>query len=211
MNPRTPGERIYRLLGAVVLVFLIACGNVTALLLGRGLQRQQEYRLRCALGAHRVRLFRQVLTETMLLAVSGGTVGLLIGAGITKVLKLTAGAAIPRLDSVKMGWPVVACCFLFAIVSAVLAGLLPALRASQLDPGQVIRGYGLTVSPGRTQRRLLSGVTMVETALTLVLLIGGGLLIRTVVNLARVYPGFETRRILTMSVMTDFSQKTQKG
>jgi putative ABC transport system permease protein len=197
------------LLGAVALVFLIACGNVAGLMLARGLQRQREYAVRCALGAQRGQLFRQVLVESLMLAFLGGALGVVLAVAIVKVLKAIGGFAIPRLDSVTVGGPVLVCCFISAIVAAVLAALLPALHASRLDPAQAAKGSGPTGSASRNERRFLHGVAMLQTALTLALLVGAGLLIRTVNNLARVQPGFDTQNILTMSVMTDFSQKTQ--
>ncbi len=192
--------------GAVALVFLIACGNVAGLLLARGLQRQHEYVVRCALGAQRVQLFRQVLAESLLLALVGGALGVMLAVAIVKVLKVIGGFAIPRLDSVTIGWPLLGCCFMSAVAAALLAGLLPALRTSRLDPAQAIKGSGPASSRAGKERGLLAGVAILQTALTLALLVGAGLLIRTVVNLARVEPGFDTHNILTMSVMTDYDR-----
>lgn len=188
------------LLGAVILVFLIACSNVGGLLLARGLQRQLEYAVRSALGAQRLRLFRQVLTESLLLSVSAGFLGAALAFGTVKLLKVIGGAAIPRLDAVTTSWPVLACCFAAAILAAVLAGLVPSLRASRLDPAQAIKGGGSTGSATRAERRLLGGVAILQAALTVALLMGAGLLIRTVNNLARLQPGFQTENILTMNV-----------
>ncbi len=195
------GERILLpLLGAAALVLLISCGNVAALLLVRGLQRQQEYAVRTALGIGRVALFRQVSTESLLLALVGGTFGAALAVGMVKLFKLIGGHAIPRLDSVTTGWPVVACGFASAVFAAVLAGLIPALRASRLDTMQVLKSAGPKSSAGLGERRLLRGVTMVQTALTLALLVGAGLLIRTMINLSKVQSGYNIGRILTMSV-----------
>jgi putative ABC transport system permease protein len=194
------------LLGAVFFVFLIACGNVAGLLLARGLQRQPEYALRCALGAQRVRLFRQVLAESLVHAVLGGALGVMLAVAIVKVLKAIGGFAIPRLDSVTVGGPVLVFCIVFAVLAAVLAGLLPALRASRLDPAQAIKGSAPVCSATCKERSLLGTVTVLQTALTLVLLVGAGMLVRTVINLARVRPGFDTQNILTMSVMTDYDK-----
>ena len=195
------GQRIlFPLLGAAALVLLIACGNVAALLLVRGLQRQQEYAIRSALGIGRVALFRQVSTESLLLAVLGGALGAIFAFGIVRLFKLIGGHAIPRLDGVTTGWPVLACGLASAVLAAVLAGLIPALRASRLDTMQVLKSAGPKSSAGRGERRLLRGVTMVQTALTLALLVGAGLLIRTMINLSNVRSGYDTGRILTMSV-----------
>jgi len=195
------GRRILLpLLGAAGLVLLIACGNVAALLLVRGLQRQQEYAVRSALGMGRVALFRHVSTESLLLAVSGGTFGVGLAFGVVRLFKSIGGHAIPRLDSVTTGWAVLASGLGLAIVAAVLAGLIPALRASRLDPMEVLKSAGPKSSVGRGERRVLRTVTMAQTALTLALLVGAGLLIRTMMNIAKAPSGYNTGRILTMSV-----------
>jgi putative ABC transport system permease protein len=195
------GRRILLpLLGAAALVLLIACGNVAALLLVRGLQRQQEYAVRCALGAGRAALFRQVATESLLLALVGGVFGMGLAFGVVKLFKLIGGHAIPRLDAVTTGWPVLACGLGGAVIAALLAGLLPALRAAQLDPMRALKEAGPKSSAGSGERRLLRGVTMIQTALTLALLVGAGLLIRTMNNLSNVQAGYSAGQILTMSV-----------
>jgi putative ABC transport system permease protein len=208
------GSRILLpLLGAAALVLLIACGNAAALLLVRGLGRQQEYAVRCALGAGRTALFRQVCIESLLLALIGGAFGTGLAFGIVRLFKLIGGHAIPRLDAVVMGWPVLLFGLGSAVLAALLAGLFPALRASQLDPMQALKSAGPKSSAGRGDRRLLRGVAMAQTALTLSLLVGAGLLIRTMSNLADVQTGYQTGRILTMSVTavqgdwTDFHRR----
>jgi putative ABC transport system permease protein len=195
------GRRILLpLLGAAGLVLLIACGNVAALLLVWGLGRQEEYAVRCALGARRSTLFQQVSTQSLLLALLGGAFGIGLAFGIVKVFKVTAGHAIPRLDGVTAGWPVLLGGLGAALLAAGLAGIFPALRASRLDAMQVIKSAGPKSSAGRGERRLLRLVVMAQTALTLVLLVGAGLLIRTMSNLAGVHTGYDTGHILTMSV-----------
>ena len=197
---RDGGRILLPLFGAAALVLLIACGNAAALLLVRGLQRQQEYAVRTALGMARVALFRQVSTESLLLALLGGAFGMGLAFGVVKLFKLIGGHAIPRLDSVTTGWPVLACGLGSAVIASLLAGLFPALRASRLDPINVLKNAGPKSSTGRGERRLLRGVTMVQTALTLALLVGAGLLIRTMINLSNVQSGYNTGHILTMSV-----------
>jgi len=195
------GRRILLpLLGAAALVLLIACGNVAALLLVRGLQRQQEYAVRSAMGMGRVALLRQVSTESLLLALLGGAFGVGLAFGVVKLFKLIAGHAIPRLEAVTAGWAVLAWGLGAAVLAAVFAGVFPALRAFRLDPMEVLKNAGPKGTAGLGERRLLRGVTMVQTALTLALLVGAGLLIRTMVNLAKVPSGYNTGRILTMSV-----------
>ena len=195
------GRRILLpLLAAAALVLLIACGNAAALLLVRGIQRQQEYAVRSALGVSRVALFRQVAIESLLLALGGGLFGIVLAWGIVRLFKAIGGHAIPRLDTVTTGWPVLAGGLIAGAVAAVLAALIPALRASRLDPMEVLKTAGPKSSAGRAERRLLRSVTTVQTALTLALLAGAGLLVRTMVNLSNVQSGYDTARILTMTV-----------
>jgi putative ABC transport system permease protein len=188
------------LFGAAALVLLIACGNVAALLLVRGLNRQDEYAVRSALGVRRLILFRQVATESLLLALLGSAVGVGLALGIVRVFKLVAGPAIPRLDAVTTVWPVLISGLGVAIIGALVAGVLPALRASRLDAMAVLKSAGPKSSAGRGERRLLQAVTVGQTALTLALLVGAGLLLRTTSNLARVESGYNTSQILNMTV-----------
>jgi putative ABC transport system permease protein len=188
------------LFGAAALVLLIACGNVAALLLVRGLQRQDEYAVRTALGVRRLALFRQVSVESLLIALLGSALGAFLALGIIRVFKLIAGPAIPRLDAVTAVWPVLASGLGLAIVGALVAGFLPAFRASRLDAMQVIKSAGPKSSAGRRERRLLRAVTIGQTALTLALLVGAGLLLRTTSNLSRVQSGYNIDQVLTMTV-----------
>jgi putative ABC transport system permease protein len=195
------GRRILLpLLGAAALVLLIACGNAAALMLVRGLQRQPEYAVRNALGVGRLALFRQVSTESLLLALGGSVLGVGLAFAIVRLFKSIAGHAIPRLDAVSAGWPVLAFGFGGAIAAALLAGLAPAVRASRLDPVDILKSGGSKASAGRVERRLLRGVTIAQTALTLALLVGAGLLIRTMMNVSKVASGYSFDHILSMTV-----------
>ena len=195
------GKRILLpLLGASALVLLIACGNAAALLLVRGLQRQQEYGVRIAMGMGRMALLRKVLIESLLLALIGGALGGGLAFGAVKLFKAIAGHAVPRLDGVTAGWPVLGLGLGTAVFAAFVAGLIPALRAFRLDPMEVLKSAGPKGTAGTGERRLLQGVTILQTALTLALLVGAGLLIRTMVKIAEVPSGYNTGRILTMSV-----------
>ena len=197
---RDAGRILLPLFGAAALVLLIACGNVAALLLVRGLQRQDEYAVRTALGVRRLALFRQVSVESLLIALLGSTLGAGLAFGIIKVFKLIAGPAIPRLDAVTAVWPVLASGLGLAILGALVAGFLPAFRASRLDAMQVIKSAGPKSSAGRRERRLLRAVTIGQTALTLALLVGAGLLLRTTSNLSRVQSGYDVDQVVTMTV-----------
>jgi putative ABC transport system permease protein len=195
------GRRILLpLFGAAALVLFIACGNTAALLLVRGLQRQQEYAVRTALGVGRMALFRQVGIESGSLALIGGVAGVALAFGIVNVFKLIGGHAIPRLDAVNAGWPLLVCGLASALLAAMLAGLVPALRASRMDPIDALKNTGSRSSAGLGERRLLRGVTMIQTALTLALLVGAGLLLRTMHNVANVQAGYSLDRVLAMTV-----------
>jgi putative ABC transport system permease protein len=195
------GERILLpLFGAAALVLLIACGNVAALLLLRGLGRRQEYAVRAALGVGRAGLFRQASTESLLLALAGGALGAGLAFGTVRAFEAIGGHAVPRLDAVTTGWPVLVFGLGLSLVAATLAGLFPAWRASRLDPNEVLKGAGTRSTVGRGERRLLRAVTMAQTALTVLLLVGAGLLVRTMINIANAPSGYDTSRILTMSV-----------
>jgi putative ABC transport system permease protein len=195
------GRRILLpLLGASALVLLIACGNAAALLLVRGLQRQQEYAVRSALGVSRIALFRQASSESVLLALLGGTLGIGLAFAIVKLFQAIGVHAIPRLAAVTTGWPVLVFGFASALLAAIVAGLYPAVRACRLDPIQALKNAGPKSSAGRGERRLLRAVTLTQTALTLALLVGAGLLIRTMINLANAPTGYAFGHVLTMSV-----------
>jgi putative ABC transport system permease protein len=195
------GRRILLpLLGAAALVLLISCGNAAALLLVRGLQRQQEYAVRSAMGMGRIALLRQVSAESLLFALLGGVLGMGLAFGAVKLFKVIAGHAIPRLEDVTAGWAVLAWGLGAAVVASMFAGVFPALRAFRLDPMEVLKNAGPKGTAGLGERRLLRGVTMSQTALTLALLVGAGLLIRTMINIAKVPSGYNTGHILTMSV-----------
>src|SRR5262249_45987380 len=150
----------------------------------RGLQRQQEYAVRSALGISRAALFRQVSAESLLLALAGGISGAALAVGLVTIFKLAGGHAVPRLDAVTIGWPIFVFGFGAAVVAAVLAGLFPAMRASRFDTTGALKSAGPNSSAGRGERFILRSVTIVQTALTLALLVGAGLLIRTMSNIA---------------------------
>jgi putative ABC transport system permease protein len=193
------------LFGSVALVFLIACANVAGLQLTRGLQRHPEYAMRSALGAGRWRLFRQALTESLVLALAGAALGAGLATGIITLLKTIARHAVPRADAVYVGWPVFVFGLLAALVAAVVAGLLPAARASR--PGGFLGLKGGRTTTGRRERRLLGAVATLQIVLTVSLLSGAALLIRTARNLDRMRPGYDTENLLAMTVTTMDRQK----
>ena len=193
------GERLLvPLFGAVGLLFLIACANVTGLLLARGLQRQQEYATRAAIGAGRGRLFRLVIVEAVTIALTASVIGAGLAYGIVGVLRAIGGRAVPRADAVEVGWPVILFGTAAAVVAGIVAGFLPALRVSWRDRFTLLKGTRTSV--GRTERRLLAAVATTQVVLTVALLAGAALLIRTAQNLDRVRPGYDTDRIVAMTV-----------
>src|SRR6202453_5221110 len=195
------GRRILLpLLGAAALVLLIACGNAAALLLVRGLQRQQEYAVRIAMGMGRIGLLRQVLMESLLLALLGGALGVGLAICAVSLFKAIAGHAVPRLDGVTAGWAVLGWGLGLAVLAAFFAGAIPALRAFRLNPMEVLKDAGPKGTAGIGERRLLRGVAMLQTALTLAFLGGAGRFIPTLAKIAEVPSGYNTGRILTMSV-----------
>lgn len=197
---RDAGAVLWPLFGAAGLVLLIASGNVAVLLLVRGLQRRHEYAVRSALGINRFALLRQAAAEGSLLALIGGGLGALIGLAIVDVFKLVAAHAVPRLDAVTIQWPVFAWSLGAAFFAATLAGLFPAVHALRTDPSNALKSAGTKSSIGLGERRVLGALTTFQAALTLVLLVGAGLLIRTMINLANVPSGFASADVLTMSV-----------
>jgi putative ABC transport system permease protein len=138
----------------------------------------------------------------------GGALGVGLAFAVVRLFKLIAGHAVPRLDGVTAGWAVLGWGLGAAVLASVFAGVLPALRAFRLDPMEVLKNAGPKGTAGIGERRLLRGVTMVQTALTLALLVGAGLLIRTMANIAKVPSGYNTGHILTMSVTEVQSRST---
>jgi hypothetical protein len=188
------------LFGSVALVFFVACVNVAGLYVARGLQRHREYAMRAALGASRMRLFRQLLTESAALSMLSAIVGAGLAAGTVTLFKAIGGHAVPRTDSVTVGWRVFAFGCAAALVSALVAGLLPAVRASSPHQVQGLKGARTSAGPG--ERRLLGAIATVQIVFTVALLAGAALLVRTARNLAGIRPGYDVQNILAATVTT---------
>lgn len=188
------------LLGAVGLVLLIACANVANLLLARATARAKEMSIRTALGASRARLVRQLLTESTMLAVAGGAVGLLLAVWGLDLLIALSPENIPRLSEINLDKWVLAFTLGVSLLTGLIFGLAPALQASSLDLNSALKegGRGTTEAFGR--RRMRSALVVFEVALTLVLLIGAGLMIRSFSRLQQVDPGFKADNVLTMEL-----------
>lgn len=186
--------------GGVALVLLIGCVNVASLVLARSEDRSRELAIRVALGASRGALVRQLLTEYGVLAVLGGGAGLLLGIWATGALETLAPADIPRLGEVALSARVLSFTALLSVVTAVLFGLFPALRASRPDLRSSIGEGGRSGSEGRHSGRIRSALVFGEVALVAVLAVSAGLLVRSYRNVLSIDPGFKPKDLLTLRV-----------
>ena len=184
---------LYALLGALALVFLIACANVSNLLIARCLGRQQEFAVRAALGGSRVRLVRQMMTEGLALSLVGCCAGLLLAQGAVLAIRKLPDGTIPRADSISIHWIIVGVLVLVAIMTTVLSSLLPALLAARVHPQAALQAGSRGVGARSVGRRLSGGLVAAEVALSTLLLVGTGLLFHTLWNLERSHLGFRDR------------------
>jgi predicted permease len=192
------GGTLLLLLGAVGLVLLIACANVANLLLARSAVRTREFAVRLALGASRVQIVRQLVTESVLLSLVGGLVGLVIAKWGLQAVLAAAPGSVPRIENIGVNGAVLLFAFCVSITVGIVFGLWPALKSSKtsVQAGLKEGGRGSTGGHQRTQRILV----VVQIALALVLLTGGGLLFRTIHNLWAVNPGFDPQHVMTFQV-----------
>jgi predicted permease len=190
------GTTLWLLLGAVVLVLLIACVNVASLLLARAVSRERELAMRAALGASRGRLVRQCLTESALLGLAGGALGTLIASVGAKPFVEYWPGNLPRAEEVTIDWRVLAFVLGVSLVSGLVFGLAPALQAPAKEFEKVLRSGGRSVFG--SSRRLQSAFVIAEVALAVVLLAAAGMLGRTMVRLASLDPGVNTQNVLVM-------------
>src|SRR5262249_14118884 len=194
-NVRQP---LLMMMGAVALVLLIGCVNVANLLLARATARGRQMAIRHALGAARMRLIRQLLTESLLLSLLGGIAGLTILFFLRELLLRTIPATLPRLNDISINWTVL----LFALGVSVLAGaffgVAPALQAARVNPNDVLRQEGRGSKGSKSQTRTLSALVVTEVALSLVLLIAAGLLLRSFWDLFKARLGFDPQNVMAV-------------
>jgi predicted permease len=195
---------LYILFGSVGLVLLVACANIANLSLARAVARQKAIALRMALGAGRLRIIRQLLTESLMLALLGGAAGIFLAAWSLDGIRLLGPESIPRLSGISIDGPVLAFTLVISSLTGILFGIVPALRLSRIDLNRTLKEAGRNTTGdsaiwgrGHNMRKLL---VIVELSLSVVLLIGAGLLIRSFARIQSVDPGFNPKGVLTFGL-----------
>ena len=199
--PSSIRENLWILFGAVGLLLLIACANVSNLLLSKASARQKEMAVRAAMGASRTRLVRQLLTESLMLAVIGAVVGVALAyAGLQVILTLVPPNTIPDESEITLNLPVLLFTLVVSALTSIVFGLAPALHACSRDLVNPLREAGRGLSGSARQAFLRRSLVVAEVALSLMLLIAASLMIRTFLAVQNVDPGFRTDRLLTMRI-----------
>ncbi len=207
-------KSLFVLLGAVGFVLLIACANVANLLLVRATGRKREFAIRAAMGAGRARIVRQLLTESIVLSITGGVLGLILGYAGVRALLAVSPAGLPRVGengaAVGLDWRIFLFTLAISLFTGILFGLFPAISASRVDLHTTLKESSNRSGTGFRQSKMRSLLVIGEVSLALVLLIGAALLIRTFIALRQVNPGFDPRNVLTleMSLTGDQFKKT---
>ena len=196
----TARQMLLVLLGAVGIVLLIACANAANLLMARASARQREIAVRLAMGAPRLRVVRQLLTESLIISCAGGTLGLLIAFAGVRALLMLLPADFPRANDIHVSWPVLLFTLGVSLATGILFGLAPALQASRTDPKDGLQKSARGTTSSRYQNRLRSALVVAEVGLASVLLIGAGLMLRTFLNLIHLDPGFKQDHLLTATL-----------
>ncbi len=204
-------QTIVSLMGAVAFVLLIACANVANLLIVRASARSRELAVRAAIGASRSQLLRQMLAESLVIAAGGTAIGLVLARVGVQVLLVLGPRDLPRLDAVAMDPMVLAFAVLAGIATAMICGIIPALRASRTDVMEMLRSVGGRPGGLRGGRRLRSGVVVTEVALSFILLVGAGLMLRSVLALSQVDPGYDPTHVLTFSLQSRSRQADERA
>jgi predicted permease len=191
---------LWILLGAVTLVLLIACANLTTMLLARAASREREMAIRVALGASLKRMLRQLLTESVLVSMLGGIAGVLLAIWAIDLLRMIGAQTVPRLREVNLDLSVLAMTFGVAVVTGILFGLVPALVSAKPELTEALKEGGRGSTGGAHRNRLRNALIVAETVLALVLLIGAGSLVKSFVRLQNVSPGFNPHNVLTAEI-----------
>jgi putative ABC transport system permease protein len=202
---------ILSLMGAVAFVLLIACANVANLLVVRASARSRELAVRAAIGASRGQLVQQMLMESLLIAVLGTILGLALARAGVRLLMALGPKDLPRLDAVAIDPFVLTFAVAAGLTTAAICGIVPALRASRADVMDVLRSVGGRATGLRGGRRLRHGVVVTEVALSFILLIGAGLMLRSFVALGRVNPGYDPSHVLTFLLPAQQLQPGQRA
>ncbi len=191
---------LFILLGAVGCVLLIACANVANLLLARAMGRQKEMAIRSALGASRIRVIRQLLTESLVLSLTGGLLGLVLAAWWADLLVALGKDNIPRAMQVGLDWHVLTFNLVVSVLTGIIFGLVPALHSSKTDLNESLKEGSRGASEGARRHRVRGILVISELAIAVVLLVVAGLLIQSLWRLRNVSPGFEAQNLLTFAV-----------
>jgi putative ABC transport system permease protein len=198
------------LLGAVCFVLLIACANVANLLMARATARQKEIAIRTALGATRFRVIRQLLTESVLLSLTGGILGLLLALWGVQALVAFSPDNLPRVDAIRLDSPVLFFTLAVSVLTGLIFGIAPAVQSSRLDLNESLKEGGRSSTEGARRNRVRRLLVVAEVALALVLLIGGGLMIRSFAQIQAIDPGFNPHNVLTFVVSLTGSQHSAR-
>lgn len=199
------GRTLWILLAMVGFVLLIACGNVANLLLVRAEARQREVAIRTALGAGRGDLTRVFLTESLLLALMGGLLGIGFALGGMEILRSMAPANLPRLDELSVDWVSLTFALGTSVFSGLLFGLIPVIRFGPLRPAAALRDGSRGSTGGPERHRIRGALVMAQTAFALMLMVGSGLMVRSYQALGRIDPGFDGQNVLTVTMSPPFS------
>jgi putative ABC transport system permease protein len=186
--------------GTVAFVLLVACANVANLLLARSVTRQRELAIRAAIGARRGRIVRQLLTESVLLSAAGALVGILLGSWLLRLFVALAPPSFPRLNAIAMDRGVLAFTMAVAAFTGLLFGLAPAGRGFRTNPNDSLRDTAARGSAGKTSRGASRLLVIAEVAIALILVVGAGLLVKSLLRLQNEQPGFQTEGIFTFNV-----------
>ena len=198
------------LFGAVGLVLLIACANVANLLLARASTRRKEFAVRAAMGATRARVVRQLLVESLMLGLVGGAVGLVLAWWSSALMGRMAQTAIPRLEGLHLSYQVLGFSLLVSVLSGIVFGLAPAWRFSKAEPQEILKDSSATTSE-RHGKKLRGALVITEVAISVALLIGAGLLIKSMLRLSTSNAGFDPNNVLTMNLKVSRNRYRGRG